>query len=114
MVKVTGSLSYHVQLSSGEVVRCHADAVHSRHTTFQPEQSQQATDDTTENDIFLPNLPPTHPTPVHPPPPPQVSIRRSTCSRTAPDRFVLVKVYEGCGKGVYTELTVCMCYVYGY
>ena len=84
VVKVTGPLSYHVQLSSGDVVRRHVDAVHSRHIPLQPARSQQAMDDTTENDIFLPNFPPT---PVDPQPSSQVSIRRSARSRTAPDRY---------------------------
>ena len=68
MVKVTGPLSYHVQLSSGDVVRHNVDAVHSRYIPFQPAQSQQATDDTTDNDIFLPNFAPTC---IDPQPPPQ-------------------------------------------
>ena len=90
VVKVTGPLSYHVQLSSGETVRRHVDAVYPRHVSLQPAQPQQDTDDTSVNDVFLPNFPAPRPTtnnPRQPPQGPQGPPRRSARHRTVPDRY---------------------------
>ena len=58
VVKVTGPLSYHIQLLSGETVRRHVDAMHPWRTTVEPAQPQQM-DDSTLDDVLLPDLPPT-------------------------------------------------------
>ena len=87
VVTVTGPLSYHVQLSSGETVRRHVDAIHPRHVSIQPAQPQQVSDDSTENDVFLPDLPAPRSTTDNSHQPPHISLRRSARHRTAPDRF---------------------------
>ena len=48
VVKVTGPLSYRVQLSSGETVHCHVDTIHPRHVSIQPVQPQHVSDNSTE------------------------------------------------------------------
>lgn len=85
VVKVTGPLSYHVQLASGETVRRHVDAMHPRRAPVEPAQSQQR-DDIAEDDVSLPDLPPT-PGPAVVPPQPPPSLRRSTRQRRAPARL---------------------------
>jgi hypothetical protein len=86
VVKITGPLSYHVKLSTGETVRRHVDAIHPRYELSQPAQPQQVTDDSA-NDVFLPDLPPPPPTTASPRQLPPALLRRSTRHRTAPDRF---------------------------
>ena len=53
ITKITGPLSYHVELDSGRTVRRHIDAVRSRNIAPVP-----PSEPTTENDIYLPDLPP--------------------------------------------------------
>ena len=83
VVKVTGPLSYHVQLSTGDTVRLHVDAIHPRYEHSPPVHSQQVMNDSA-NDVFLPDLP--APPTNDPPQPPPATLRRSTRHRTAPDR----------------------------
>ena len=75
--KVTGPLSYQVELSSGQVVRRHVDAIRRRDIRV----PQQPAADVTVDDFLLPNLPPP---PTLPPPPP---LRRSTRQVARPDVY---------------------------
>ena len=83
VVRITGPLSYQVELDSGQVVRRHIDAVRSRRQApeAEPEQSDM------EDPIYSPDIPPAVPLPVQPPlipapppppPPPQAPPRRSS------------------------------------
>ena len=108
VVKVTGPLSYHVEVQSGKVVRRHVDAVRKREVVLPPSQSQDTS--SSAEDVYLPDVPaprppdtPTAPDPpaAAPPPPPgpvppnqpaartttSVPPRRSPRQHTQPDRY---------------------------
>ena len=67
VVKVTGPLSYHVEVQPGKVVRRHVDAVRKRYVVLPLPQSQEATTSSFE-DIYSPDIP--APPPPAPPPAP--------------------------------------------
>ncbi len=112
VVKVSGPLSYHVELQSGRVVRRHVDAVRKRVVSHLPlvTSSPSALD---EEDLYLPNVPQTHPdtqetaraptlplpTPNAPPQCDQPPIRRSTRHRPPPDRLSYSLRGGKCGNG---------------
>ena len=86
VVKVTGPLSYQVELLSGRVVRRHVDAVRSRQVYYTRPQTQSCTE-STEDDYLLPDLPPTSATArVNLPTPPR-QLRRSTRHCAPPERL---------------------------
>lgn len=80
VTKVTGPLSYHIELEDGRVVRRHVDAVRTRDnvSTNSPHVSD------TSNDLYLPTRPRTIATPRvrHAP-----TIRRSTRARAQPNYY---------------------------
>ena len=90
VVKITGPLSYHVELISGRVVCRHVDAVRHREANYHrtPPQPKTASsvDDFLLSDIPLADRP--HPAPrpdvAGPPPPP---LQRSTRQRRPPIRL---------------------------
>ena len=90
VVKVTGPLSYHIELADGRTVRRHVDAIRKRHTVLVngPPPANDLMDD-----IYLPsaNNPSESPTSNVPPrvPPPRVPppARRSSRNRLPPDRY---------------------------
>jgi len=87
IVKVTGPLSYHVELLSGQVVRRHVDAIQPRKTLVR-KPVQPSDTDSTADDVFLPDVPANvTPSPVgaHAASLPQP--RRSSRQRAAPNRF---------------------------
>ena len=94
VVKITGPLSYHVELISGRVVRRHVDAVRHREANYfrTPPQSKTAS---SVDDFLLPDIPLAHPAPrpdvvgppPPPPPPPPLPLRRSTRQRRPPIRL---------------------------
>ena len=55
VVKVTGPLSYHIELLSGQVVRRHVDAICARRTLI-PRLKLPPINDSTADDFFLPDL----------------------------------------------------------
>ena len=86
VVKVTGPLSYHVELQTGRIVRRHVDAVRRREVRT----PSTTTGPSTEDDYFLPDVPSTSTIPLVPPPPPplvQPSVRRSDRNRQPPERL---------------------------
>ena len=86
VVKVTGPLSYQVELLSGRVVCRHVDAVRSRQVYYTRPQTQSCAD-STEDDYLLPDLPPTSATArVNLPTPPR-QLRRSTRHCAPPERL---------------------------
>ena len=116
VTKVTGPLSYHVQLESGQVVRRHVDAVRKRESRSPPLPHVQSEADDEENDLYLPSMPPAPPSlptvdvsplapgaslgrgttlpvpqplppPLPTPPPPPTMTRRSTRQTGPPNRF---------------------------
>ena len=64
VTKVTGPLSYHVEVQSGNIVRRHVDAVRKRDVLCPLPHSQEA-DTYSDEDIYLPDT-----TPLAPPPAP--------------------------------------------
>ncbi len=97
VTKVTGPLSYHVELESGCVVRRHVDAI--RRRDIRVAVSQETSTFPPEDDLYLPDVPPPAPhvatpeptpppaptpvTPASPPPPPIV--RQSARHHLPPD-----------------------------
>ena len=67
VVKVTGPLSYHVEVQPGKVVRRHVDAVRKHYVVLPLPQSQETTTSSFE-DIYSPDVP--APPPPAPPPAP--------------------------------------------
>ncbi len=61
VVKVSGPLSYHVELQSGRVVRRHVDAVHQRVASHLPLVTSSPSAIGYGEDLYLPNAPQTHP-----------------------------------------------------
>ena len=82
VTKVTGPLSYHVEVIDGREVRRHVDAVRTRDVLY-PKPTAPMEDDHDDN-FFLPDLPPPVPPPPRPPPDP---VRRSARHRPPPDRL---------------------------
>ena len=82
VTKVTGPLSYHVEVIDGREVRRHVDAVRTRDVLY-PKPTAPMEDDH-DDDFFLPDLPPPVPLPPRPPPDP---VHRSTRHRPPPDRL---------------------------
>ena len=73
VVKVTGPLSYYVELPSEHIIQRHVDAIHLRTVAPEPTKDVTPTSDQDEycDDDFLPDLslppPVPHPHPVHTP-----------------------------------------------
>lgn len=53
VTKVTGPLSYHVELDTGRTVRRHVDAIRNRTVSVQSREKS-----TTDDDLYLPDVPP--------------------------------------------------------
>lgn len=89
IVKTTGPLSYHVELLSGNVVRRHVDAIRTREVAYPRPHPLTVTSapSVDEDDLYLPDFPPTPATPPPPPPPPPLPTRRSDRHRAPPDRL---------------------------
>ena len=106
VVKVTGPLSYQVELLDRRVVRRHVDAVRDRQVQYPRPQPQEEV--TSDDDLYLPDGPPPAPPTVTPPQPapagtapvtapptrsrrghpaPTLPTRQSTRSRAPPDRL---------------------------
>lgn len=84
-MKITGPLSYHAELQSGETVRKHIDAIRKREIRYPP--ANVDTSSSTEDDVYLPSPVASPPTGGSPPPPPPGPVRRSTRRRAPPDYF---------------------------
>ena len=80
IVKVTGPLSYHVELGDSRVVRRHVDAVRTRsaHAGFEPLRDSPLS----QEDLYFPSR-----VSRHTPPTPIPSTRRSARNRSRPDYF---------------------------
>lgn len=93
VTKVTGPLSYHVKVQSGNVVRRHVDAVRKRDVLRQLPQPQEADTYPSADDIYLPDSTAPRPPdpPAAPPPPPPAGIpppaRHSTRNCPPPNRY---------------------------
>ena len=109
IVKVTGPLSYHAELHSGQVVRRHVDAIRRRDVRATDSAGAKADMDPTASDFYLPDFPPLVAPPLvapplvapplvapppppppppplpPPPPPPPPPIRRTGRARGRPD-----------------------------
>ena len=82
VVKVTGPLSYHIELDDGRVVRRHVDAVRARCDSADPSPLNDSP--LPQDDLYLPTRV-SPPTPAILPPVPPV--RRSTRSRSRPNYY---------------------------
>ena len=87
VVKVTGPLSYHIELLSGQVVRRHVDAIRSRKTLVSRPKSPSSADSSTADDFLLPDLPMSSPTVVSEHLSHSQPLRRSTRQRSEPNRL---------------------------
>jgi len=102
VTKVTGPLSYCIELLDGSIVCRHVDHVRRRDPPFSSHDSAEATEQTpvqtalpydplampdtpVTSELSPPNIPP--PAPLLPPPPSPPPLRRSTRARKKPDRF---------------------------
>ena len=82
MTKVTGPLSYHIELGDGRVVRRHVDAVRAQWDSADPSHLNDSP--LTQDDLYLPTrASPPAPAAVRPVPP----VRRSTRSCSHPNYY---------------------------
>ena len=83
IVRVTGPLSYHVELRDGRIVRRHVDAVRTRHVNTDPSPLRDSA--LPQEHLYFPTR--ATPTVTSPPPPPPLTVRRSTRSRSRPSYY---------------------------
>ena len=82
VTKVTGPLSYHIELGDGRVVRRHVDAVRARRDSADPSPLNDSP--LPQDDLYLPTrASPPAPAAVRPVPP----VRRSIRSRSRPNYY---------------------------